>query len=240
MTTTIEAGSATRPSHSAITVRKLGSRIGARIDGVRLTGDLPEQTVAEIRAAILEHKVVFFRNQNYLDDDAQIAFGERLGPLTTAHPTVNTGSARVLSLAANARGLVLLIDATHPSAGTRYWEMFADNIGEMVRSLRETGSDGVLDRHNRLTIPTAVCLTKMDLAAAGRDEPAAFLRERLGSAYGLIQRSFTNYKIFSCSAFGNAQRESNADGTLRLVPRPWGLLEPFQWIIEPRSVGLVR
>jgi hypothetical protein len=80
----------------------------------------------------------------------------------------------------------------------------------------------------------------MDLATAGRDDPAAFLRERLGSAYGLIQRSFTNYKIFSCSAFGNAQSESNVDGTLRLVPRPWGLLEPFQWIIEPRSVGLVR
>lgn len=102
--TRIESESAIRPGYSAITVRKLGSRIGARIDGVRLTGDLPEQTVAEIRAAILEHKVVFFRNQNHLDDDAQIAFGERLGPLTTAHPTVNTGSARVLSLKAT-RGM---------------------------------------------------------------------------------------------------------------------------------------
>lgn len=104
MTTLIDRESATRPGYSAITVRKLGSRIGARIDGVRLTGDLPEETVAEIRAAILEHKVVFFRNQNHLDDDAQIAFGERLGPLTTAHPTVNTGSARVLSLKAT-RGM---------------------------------------------------------------------------------------------------------------------------------------
>jgi taurine dioxygenase len=84
----------------AISVHRLGSRIGARIEGVRLSGDLPAATVAAIRAALLEHKVVFFRDQGHLDDDAQIAFGELLGPLTTAHPTVNTGSSRVLSLKA--------------------------------------------------------------------------------------------------------------------------------------------
>ncbi|WP_141014933.1 TauD/TfdA dioxygenase family protein [Nocardioides sambongensis] len=83
-----------------ITVTKLGSRIGARIEGVRLSGDLDADTVARIRAAILEHKVVFFGGQHHLDDEQQIGFGELLGPLTTAHPTVNTGSARVLALKA--------------------------------------------------------------------------------------------------------------------------------------------
>src|SRR5690606_37152244 len=93
--------------------------------------------------------------------------------------------ARVLSLAANARGLVLLVDVTHPAVSARYWDMFADNIGEMVRSLRERpDASNVLDRHNRLTVPTAVCLTKMDLAADGADDPPRLLRERLGSAYG--------------------------------------------------------
>ncbi|MDQ4112953.1 MAG: TauD/TfdA family dioxygenase, partial [Actinomycetota bacterium] len=87
-----------------LTVHKVGGRIGARIDGVTLSGDLPAETVAEIRAAILENKVVFFHGQDHLDDRAQIAFGERLGRLTTAHPTVNTGSARVLTLKAN-RGM---------------------------------------------------------------------------------------------------------------------------------------
>jgi alpha-ketoglutarate-dependent sulfate ester dioxygenase len=82
-----------------LTVSKVGGRIGARIDGVRLSGDLDPDTVAAIRTAILEHKVVFFRDQ-HLDDQRQIAFGELLGSLTTAHPTVNTGSARVLSLKA--------------------------------------------------------------------------------------------------------------------------------------------
>ncbi len=85
---------------TTITVSKLGSRIGARIDGVRLGGDLAPETVADIRSALNAHKVVFFRGQDHLDDDGQIAFGELLGELTTAHPTVNTGSARVLALKA--------------------------------------------------------------------------------------------------------------------------------------------
>ena len=48
--------------------------------------------------------MLFFRGQHHLDDEAQIAFAELLGPLTTAHPTVNTGSARVLSVKAT-RGM---------------------------------------------------------------------------------------------------------------------------------------
>jgi alpha-ketoglutarate-dependent taurine dioxygenase len=87
--------------HDQVAVTKLGGRIGARIDGVHLGPDLGSDVVARIRAALLEHKVVFFRGQQHLDDDGHIAFAEQLGPLTTAHPTVNTGSSKVLSLAAN-------------------------------------------------------------------------------------------------------------------------------------------
>jgi alpha-ketoglutarate-dependent taurine dioxygenase len=83
-----------------VEVHQIGGRIGARIDGVRLGADLGEEAVAAIRAALLRHKVVFFRGQDHLDDEGQIAFAEQLGTLTTAHPTVNTGSAHVLSLAA--------------------------------------------------------------------------------------------------------------------------------------------
>src|SRR5689334_3715979 len=89
---------------SPVRVRKVGGRIGAVVEGVRLGGDLPAETVAQVRAALLEHKVLFFRGQHHLDDDHQIAFAELLGPLTTAHPTVNTGSARVLSVKAD-RGM---------------------------------------------------------------------------------------------------------------------------------------
>ena len=84
-----------------VTVTQLGGRIGARVDGVTLGPDLGEATLATIRAALLRHKVVFFRGQNHLDDDLHVAFAEQMGALTAAHPTVNTGSARVLSLSAN-------------------------------------------------------------------------------------------------------------------------------------------
>ena len=104
MTVNLERRRSTTAPAQNINVTRLGGRIGARIDGVRLGPDLSAQEVARIREALLEHKVVFFRDQHHLDDDAQAGFAERFGPLTTAHPTVNTGSARVLSLAST-RGM---------------------------------------------------------------------------------------------------------------------------------------
>lgn len=68
-----------------IAVQKLGSRIGAHIDGVRLGGDLDPATVDDIRTALLTHKVVFFRGQHHLDDHEQLAFAGLLGT-PIAHP----------------------------------------------------------------------------------------------------------------------------------------------------------
>ncbi|GFG73021.1 TauD/TfdA dioxygenase family protein [Mycobacterium botniense] len=67
------------PSTTPLTVTKLGSRIGARLDGVRLGGDLDAATVEEIRRALLRHRVIFFRGQHHLDDDEQLAFARLLG-----------------------------------------------------------------------------------------------------------------------------------------------------------------
>jgi alpha-ketoglutarate-dependent sulfate ester dioxygenase len=66
----------------------VAGRVGARITGVQLGGDLPAETVEEIRKALLRHKVIFFRGQDHLDEPGQVAFAGLLGPLTTAHPTV--------------------------------------------------------------------------------------------------------------------------------------------------------
>ncbi|SER07105.1 TauD/TfdA dioxygenase family protein [Actinokineospora terrae] len=73
---------------TGVSVVKLGSNIGARIDGVRLGGDLSEAAVAAVRAALLANKVIFFRGQDHLDDEGQLAFGSLLGEVTLAHPTV--------------------------------------------------------------------------------------------------------------------------------------------------------
>lgn len=85
----------------SVSVQQLGGRIGARIDGLRVGADLSGEQVAAIRTALLRHKVVFFRDQHHLDDDAHVAFAETMGTLTTAHPTVNTGSARVFRVTAD-------------------------------------------------------------------------------------------------------------------------------------------
>ncbi|HEY5858524.1 MAG TPA: TauD/TfdA family dioxygenase [Aldersonia sp.] len=80
------------------TVVKLGAHIGARIDGVRIGADLSPATVALIREALLEHKVIFFRGQHHLDDEAQYGFAELLGTPTTPHPTVTSRGTRTLSI----------------------------------------------------------------------------------------------------------------------------------------------
>ncbi|WP_421841848.1 TauD/TfdA dioxygenase family protein [Mycobacterium sp.] len=82
---TISASHPTTEQTKLVYVTKLGSRIGAQVDGVRLGGDLDPATVAEIRATLLAHKVIFFRGQNHLDDEKQLAFAGLLGT-PISHP----------------------------------------------------------------------------------------------------------------------------------------------------------
>jgi taurine dioxygenase len=81
-----------------LAITPVGGRIGAQIDGVTLSGDLDDATLAAIRAALTRHKVIFFRDQP-IDDAAQEAFAARLGE-PVAHPTVPvaTGSRYLLDL----------------------------------------------------------------------------------------------------------------------------------------------
>src|SRR5215831_17193643 len=56
------------PAGTALDVRPITPAIGAEIYGVRLSGDLPAETVTAIRDALLRHRVVFFRGQGHLDE----------------------------------------------------------------------------------------------------------------------------------------------------------------------------
>jgi taurine dioxygenase len=71
---------------SALTVRRLAGALGAEISGVDLSQDLAEETIAAIRRALLEHQVIFFRDQR-LTPERQVRFGARFGPLNI-HPYV--------------------------------------------------------------------------------------------------------------------------------------------------------
>src|SRR3954451_12983167 len=112
MTTQLEA--------PGITVTKAGGAIGAVIGSVRLGGDLTPETVAAIRQALLDHKVIFFREQHHLDDAGQLAFARLLGTPTLAHPT-----SKSLDGAAN----VLPIDSDYSKANSWHTDVtFVDRV----------------------------------------------------------------------------------------------------------------
>ncbi|HEX3796536.1 MAG TPA: TauD/TfdA family dioxygenase [Acidimicrobiales bacterium] len=71
---------------TALAVRRLTVRIGAELSGVQLREASDEQ-IAEVRSALLAHRVVFIRDQD-LSAREQIDFARRLGPLTQGHPTL--------------------------------------------------------------------------------------------------------------------------------------------------------
>src|SRR6202050_1194194 len=70
-------------------VRRLAGNIGAEITGADTGTDLGDDAITQIRQALLDHKVVFLRGQN-LEYAPQVAFAERLRPLTLGHPTLET------------------------------------------------------------------------------------------------------------------------------------------------------
>lgn len=69
-----------------LNIRRVAGALGAEISGVDLSQALADDTVAAIRQALLEHQVIFFRDQD-LTPAQQVAFGRRFGPLNI-HPYV--------------------------------------------------------------------------------------------------------------------------------------------------------
>ena len=72
---------------SQLDIAPVAGRIGAEIRGIALGAGIDDATLAAIRAALLRHKVIFFRGQHGLDDAGQEALAERFGD-PVAHPTV--------------------------------------------------------------------------------------------------------------------------------------------------------
>ena len=68
-----------------IEVRPVTPTIGAEIHGVDLGQELGNQTFQEIHDALIEHQVLFFRDEE-LDIDQHKAFGRRFGQLPSILP----------------------------------------------------------------------------------------------------------------------------------------------------------
>jgi alpha-ketoglutarate-dependent taurine dioxygenase len=72
-------------AQETVIVKPVAGHIGAEIRGVDLKHPLNDAQVAQIRAALHQWKVVFFRDQ-HIDHAAHTAFAARFGEVTYAHP----------------------------------------------------------------------------------------------------------------------------------------------------------
>ena len=107
-------------SYQHVDVTQVGGVIGAVVEGIRANGEVDQAALAELRAALLRHKVVFLRDQQHATDADQRAFGRLLGPLTKPHPTVA------------GEGGVLPIDAEQGKANSWHTDVtFVDRIPAM-------------------------------------------------------------------------------------------------------------
>jgi len=99
-------------AYETIEVRPVGRHIGAEIGGVDLRRTGPRQ-IAEIRAALLQHQVLFFRDQ-LLDLDSQKAFGRQFGELHV-HPGAPgpAGHPEVLPVHADANSTYIAGESWH-------------------------------------------------------------------------------------------------------------------------------
>ncbi|MBP7817833.1 MAG: TauD/TfdA family dioxygenase [Phenylobacterium sp.] len=71
---------------TGLVIRRVAGALGAEVTDIDLSRELSDATVAAIRQALVEHQVIFFRDQD-LTPEQQVRFGARFGPLNI-HPYV--------------------------------------------------------------------------------------------------------------------------------------------------------
>ena len=115
----------------SIEVTPLTAAIGADVAGVDLRAPLDDDTVAAVRAALLRHLVLFFRDQP-LSDEEHLAFALRFGPL----------SVPPLATKYQDRPTVTVLDQVHPKGeGADEWHsdntfMDCPPMGSILRAVQ--------------------------------------------------------------------------------------------------------
>jgi taurine dioxygenase len=159
--------------YRTIEVAPIADALGAEIAGVDLAGELPDETVAEIRRAWLDHLVVFFRDQE-LDPATFLAFARRIGepveyPFVTGidgfpeiiavtklpHETVNFGGiwhSDTVYLEQPPMGTMLVAREVPPSGGDTMWanmyaayEALSPGLQRVLDGLRAVNSSALAD-----------------------------------------------------------------------------------------------
>ncbi len=98
------------------TIERLTGALGAEVAGVDLSNDLSEAVVAALSEALVQHKVLFFREQP-ITLDQHVAFGRRFGPLEV-HPFADTTA--FINEGAHPEVLVIESTADKPAAADEW------------------------------------------------------------------------------------------------------------------------
>lgn len=122
-----------------LAVTRVGPCLGAEVSGIDLAEPLDDGVIAELTAALAEHEVLIFRDQD-ITAEQQKALGRRFGPLTVHPFAPRDGNAPELIVFDN--------DADNPPWGTDVWhsdETFRVEppMGTMLRAIivPELGGD---------------------------------------------------------------------------------------------------
>ena len=146
-------------------VEPLTATIGAEIGGVDLASPVSDDVVAGIRAALLQWKVIFFRDQFDLDRDRHIAFGRRFGELEV-HPLTPPGQKEPEIFVLPAEGARRAPDVWHsdvtwrpePSLGSILRIVESPPLGGDTLWADMGAAYGLLDEHTRRQADTLVGL----------------------------------------------------------------------------------
>ena len=159
-----------RRDQPAFHIEPLSGAIGAELLGIDLAKGLDEVTVAAIRQALLEHLVIFFRDQD-LTPERHVAFAKRFGEtvdypmlkpleghpdivqvIKLEHERVNFGGLWHSDMAYTARpplGTVLCARELPPRGGDTLfanmilaYESLSDGLRELLSGLRAVNSSG--------------------------------------------------------------------------------------------------
>ncbi|MQY02715.1 TauD/TfdA dioxygenase family protein [Actinomadura macrotermitis] len=128
-------------------IEPVAGRIGAQVCRVRLSGALGEEAVRRLRAALLRHKVLFFRDQHHLDAAEQTAFARLLGEPVPAPPAPGGAWHTDLSYRDRPSGFSVLRAVEVPShGGDTVWANTAAAYDDLPVELREV-ADRLWLRH---------------------------------------------------------------------------------------------
>ena len=173
-------------------------------------------------------------------DEYDLVTVDPSGELFEGNRLMSESGRQLLELSTRASGFMLLIDPWSENTSRKYWSVIIDTVSAIAQHLSKK-NPAALDRVNRILIPTAICITKMELEDDPQDAEE-FLRQRIGRAYSKLKLSFPNerLRVFKCSAHGSREWSATIGGQARGFPQPWGLLEPLQWIAEENYPGRRR